>query len=561
MDISQPLQKVRPFVYHHVYTGVRRSPVALLFLGALLLVLAACSGGNSTTPGANGTSSSATKQVLIFPNVGTTDIGDLDPALGPDANSAVAVGMIYSGLVKSDKNLNVVPDQATWDISNNNTVYTFHIKSGITFSDGTPVTAQTYVYTLTRALLPTVKSGIASFFEGSIVGANDVNNGKTKTLAGVKALDAQTLQITLAKPTPYFLEVLTNALYFPLNEKIINQYGQVNWVNHAAGNAIGTGPFMVKEWDHNVKMILVPNPHYYGAKTRLTEVDMIFVNNPNTAYNAYRAGQYSFIWNILPQDQQTAQNTPGFMRTPLLQTDLLFFNNKVPPFNNTAVRQAFAYATDRDTLVHAVFKDAVTPAPTIIPPGMPGYQPNFPGLPFDRAKAKSLLLSVYPDVSQVPPITFSYPSSQVSLSEASALQQMWQTALGVQVKLNSVELNAYNQETANHLIQFGFTQWGADFPDPYDWLTLNLTSNAPNNNGNWSNAQFDQTVAQAEQTTGDARIALYNKAEQIAITDVGWLPIDHQAIAAIIPSWVHGVTLNGNGLYFGDWSGVYLSQH
>jgi ABC-type oligopeptide transport system substrate-binding subunit len=537
----------------------RRWPTVCLFFAALLLALTAC-GGGSNAP-ANGSPTQAPRQVLTFPNVGTTDIGFLDPALGPDANSAIAVGMVYSGLVKSDINLNVIPDQATWDISNNNTVYTFHIKPGITFSDGTPVTAQTYVYTLTRALLPEVKSGIASFFEANIVGADAVSSGKTRTLAGVKALDAQTLQITLTKPTPYFLEVLTNSLYYPLNEKIINQYGQTNWVNHAAGNGIGTGPFMIKEWDHSVKMILVPNPHYYGAKTRLSEVDMIFVNDPTTAFNAYRAGQYAFVWNITAQDQQTAKNMPGFIRHSLLETDLLFFNNKMPPFDKAAVRQAFAYATDKNTLAHAIFKDTVTPAPTIIPPGMPGYQPNYPGIPYDKTKARQLLLSVYPDVSQVPPITFSYPSSQISLSEASALQQMWQTALGIQVKLNSVELNAYNQETANHAIQFGSTQWGADFPDPYDWLALNLTTGAPNNNGDWSNPQFDQLIKQAEQTTGDARIALYNQAEQIAITDVGWLPLDHQAMAAIIPSWVHGVTLNSNGLYFGDWSGVYLSAH
>lgn len=110
-------------------------------------------------------------------------------------------------------------------------------------------------------------------------------------------------------------------------------------------------------------------------------------------------------------------------------------------------------------------------------------------------------------------------------------------------------------------MQFGFTQWGADFPDPYDWLALNLTTGASNNNGQWSNSTFDQTISQAETLTGSARIALYNKAEQIAITDVGWLPLDHQALAAIIPPYVHGVTLNGDGLYFGDWSDVYLLQH
>ena len=545
---------------HAWHQPVQRFSAILLFLSGLLLILAACS-GSSTTPTTGVSTALAADQTLILPNVGTRDIGVLDPALGPDANSAVAVGMIYSGLVKSDKNLNVVPDQATWDISPDNKVYTFHLKPGITFSDGTPVTAQTYVYTLTRALLPAVKSGIATFFEGAIVGENDVNNGKAKTLAGVKAIDDQTLQITLTQPTPYFLEVLTNYLYFPLNQKIIEQYGQVDWVNHAAGMGIGTGPFMVKEWDHNVKMVLVPNPHYYGAKTKLKEVDMLFVGDVGTAFKAYRAGQYSLDWNILPADLSTARATPGFTFTPLLQSDLLFFSNKMPPFDKSAVRQAFAYATDKVTLAHAIFKDAVAPAPTIIPPGMPGYQPDYPGIPYDPAKAKAALQSVYPDPSKIPPVMFSYPNSQVSPDEAAALQQMWQNALGIQVKLNPVELNAYNDETTKHEVQFGFTQWGADFPDPYDWLALNLLSTAANNNGDWHNPIFDQTVMQAEAMSGAARITLYNKAEQIAIQDVGWLPLDHQSLAAIIPSWVHGVNLNGEGLFFGDWSDVYLLQH
>jgi oligopeptide transport system substrate-binding protein len=547
-------------MYHRLYMRSRSWFTLMLFFSLTLIILAACGGGSSPTTN-SGSPRLASKQVLTMPNVGTADIGVLDPAQGPDANSAVAVNMIYSGLVRSDQNLNVLPDQATWQISPDNKVYTFHLKPGITFSDGTPVTAQTYVYTWTRALLPAVNSPIATFFEGNIVGANDVNSGKAKTLAGVKALDDHTLQVTLTQPTPYFLEELTTSIFDPLNEKIIDQYGQKNWIQHAAGSGIGTGPFMVKTWEHNVRMVLVPNPHYYGNKTKLTEVDMPFVSDPSTAYKSYRAGQYDFVWNITPTDQQTAEGTPGFIRKPLLQTDILFFDNTKPPFNNLAVRQAFAYATDKQTLAQAIFKGAVTPASTIIPPGMPGYQPNFPGLQHDPAKAKQSLLSAYPDVTRMPPITFSYPSSQVTSQEAAALQQMWQNALGIQVKLRPVELTAYIDELSKHQVQFGFIQWTADYPDPYDWLTLNLTANAPNNNGGWDNPQFDQTVAQAEKLSGDARIALYNKAEQIAITDVGWLPLDHETMAAIIPSWVHGVTLNGEGLFFGDWSQVYLTQH
>ena len=548
--------------YHTWYVHSQRSSTPILFLSVLLLALTACSGGStSTSSTTNGTPVPASRQVLRFPNVGISDSASLDPALGPDANTAQIVTMVYSGLVRSDVNLNVIPDQATWDVSSDNRVYTFHLKSGITFSDGTPVTAQTYVYTLTRALLPQVKSGIASFFEGAIVGADAVSAGKTKTLTGVKALDDSTLQITLTHAAPYFLEVLTNSLYFPLNKTVISQYGQGDWPNHVAGLGVGTGPFMVKEWDHKVKIILVPNPHYYGTKTKLSEVDMYFVTEPTTAFKSYQANQYDFIWNITPNDQQTAKSLPGFVRKSLLETDLLFFNNKMPPFNSLAVRQAFAYAINKEALIHAIFKDAVVVAPTIIPPGMPGYQPGYAGIPYEKEKARSLMQSVYPDVSKVPPITFSYPTSQIIPVEADALQEMWQTALGVRVNLRSVDLVAYNTETTEHSVQFGSTQWGADFPDPYDWLALNLTSNAANNNGEWSNPTFDQTIAQAEQATGDQRISLYNKAEQIAISDVGWLPVDHQAMAAVIPSWLHGLSLNGNGLYFGDWSNVYILQH
>ena len=536
--------------------------VPLVFLSALLLILAACGGSASTTPTTSGTHPLASSQVLVFPNVGTQDLGVLDPAQGPDANSAIAVGMIYSGLVKFDQNLEVVPDQAySWTISPDNKTYTFKLKPGIMFSDGTPVTAQTYVYTLTRQILPQVQGGFAQGFFGIIDGANDVINGKTTVLRGVRALDDSTLQITLTQPAAYFLDLMATSFCFPLNEKVIARYGQKDWVNHAAGNGIGTGPFMVKEWDHNVKMVLVPNPHWYGAKTKLTEVDMLFVSDPSTAFKSFQAGQYNFDWNITVQDLAIAKNMPGFTRESQLQTDLLFFNNKMAPFDKPAVRQAFAYATDKATLVNAIFKGAAVVAPTIIPPGMPGYQVGYQGLPYDKNKALAALESAYPDVSKVPSITFTYPSSQISSLEAQALQQMWQTALGIRVNLLSVELNAYNTETTNRQVQFGFTQWTADFPDPYDWLALNLLSNAAGNDGSWSNAQFDQAVMQAEQASGNARIQLYNQAEQIAITDVGWLPLDHQTLSAVIPSWVHGVTLNNTGLYFGDWSGVYLLQH
>src|SRR5579863_1373890 len=531
----------------------------------LLLILTTCGdGGGNVNGNATATptrSKLLSRQVLTFPNVGVTDSAPLDPALANDPNTELIVGMVYSGLVKFDAHLNVQPDQASWQISPDNTTYTFYLKPGIAFSDGTPVTAQTYVYTLTRALLPEVASPNASLFEGVIVGANAVLAGKTKVLAGVKALNALTLQIRLTQPTPYFLQMLTNPLYFPVNQQIIDLYGQTDWPNHVVGTGVGTGPFMVEEWDHSVKMVLVPNPYYYGSRTRLTQVNMTFEQDPSIAYQTYRAGQDDFVWNIAPADQPLAKGLSGFVRTSQLETDALFFNNKMPPFDNPVIRQAFAYATDKVSLAHTVLNDSAIPAPTIIPPGMLGYQGNYAGIPYDAAKAKELLQSVYSDASTVPPITFSYSNAQMTSQEAAALQEMWQNALGISITLLPVEQTAYSDELARHQVQFGFTQWNADFPDPYDCLALNLLSTATNNVGLWSNAMFDQTIMLAENSSSDLRLQLYNQAEQIAVEDVGWLPLDHQSLAAIIPSWVHGVSLNGNGLFFGDWSDVYVLQH
>jgi oligopeptide transport system substrate-binding protein len=200
------------------------------------------------------------------------------------------------------------------------------------------------------------------------------------------------------------------------------------------------------------------------------------------------------------------------------------------------------------------------PAATLLPPGMPGYQPNYMGIQFDRQKAKDLFQSVYPpSTSTTPSITFSYPSSLVSSTEAQALVQMWQNALQITIGLRPLETNAYFDEAQKHLIQFGFTQWSAAYPDPYALLTTTSLATASQNYGQWSNATFNQTLLQAEQTTGNARLALYDQAEQLAVKEAGWLPLDYPELSAVIPPNVHGVSLNGNGLYFGDWSGVYIS--
>jgi oligopeptide transport system substrate-binding protein len=542
--------------FHDCSRSHLQSFISLCFC---LILLAAC-GGQTASTIVNGTATRTTKQTLVFPNVGIQDLDSLDPTQDSDSNSLLALNMIYSGLVRLDKDLNVIPDQATWTISADRKVYTFALKTGLAFSDGTPITAQSYVYSLTRALSPAVNSTDAMLFLGNIAGADAVNSGKATTLSGVKALNAQTLEITLSNPTEYFLQALANPVAFVVNQKLIEQYKDPAWTNHVVNHGAGSGPFMVKSWRHTIKMILVPNPYYYGPHTRLNEVDMIFAVDAHDAFQAYQGGQYNFVWKIIPTDLSAARGLAGFTSQSQLETDALFFNTQKPPFDQPAVRQAFAYAIDKNLLAQSILSNSVIPAPTIIPTGIPGYQPSLSSLSFNKAKALATLQTVYPDVTEMDPVTFFYPSSLVSSAVAIALQQMWQNALGIQITLRPLETNAYNLEASNHDIQFGFAQWSADFPDPYDALALNLLSDANGNWGIWQNQQFDQFVQQAEASNGPTRLNLYSQAEQVAINDVGWLPIDHQALSAVIPATVHGVSINHMGLYFGDWSDVYLTS-
>jgi ABC-type oligopeptide transport system substrate-binding subunit len=543
--------KVRLCMYRRVQrTLSQRSPGAYIWLCILLFVLSACGGGASAAKATQ----PAAQQILTFPNVGITDPAVLDPALGPDQNSQMIVNMVYSGLVRLSQDATVLPDQAShWQISHDQRVYTFTLRPGVKFSNGRPVTAQSYVYSWTRALLPAVSSPTALPSMQMIEGAASVHRGKTQTLSGVRALDDHTLQVTLQQPTPYFLTSLTQSVFFPVNQKLVTRYGQKNWSRMIEGNGVGTGPFMVKQWQHNVRMVFVPNPHYYGRKLHLDAVNMYFVNDPSIAFEMYRAGQTDMVWDL-----PFSTLGPASMQAQQWETDSLFFNTKTAPFNNLKVRQAFAHALDKSFIAHTAFKSNVKPAYSLLPPGIPGYQFNYTGLPYDRFLAKGLLQPIYPDATSMPPVTFSYPSSYLNEIQAAAIQQMLEVNLGIQVNVQAIEPTAYDDMMQKHLIQFGFVQWGASLADPYAYL-VNLLSTSSHNPGQWSNASFDQTLQQAEQVGGMAHNRLCHQAEQIALSNVALMPLDTPTLAMVHSPKVHGVEINGNGLYFGDWGDVYMS--
>ncbi len=538
--------------------GWRRQGRALLLLCLLsvLLIISAC--GQNVPP-------QPQKKVLIWPNVGITDLAQLDPALVSDPNSTLATQLVFGGLVKLNAQLQVVPDAAySWQISPDGKTYTFYLSSSLRFADGTPVTTQDVIYSLDRSLQMSAQAvqdgGVgALFYLGHIVGAADVASGKANTASGLTAVDPQTLQIQLDSSAAYFLNDLAEPAAFIVPGQQIQKYGK-NWMEHA----FGTGPFVLSRWTHSVQMTFTPNPNYYGEKPVINELDMPFVQNQHAALLSYNAGQYDLTWNLSGPDYPGASTQKNFHQTVMLATDALVPNTTKEPFNHLEVRQAFALALNVSVLAHQVMGDTVVATTTLMPPGMPqDVSSKVQGLGFDPQRARQLLQSVYPDVSTMPPVTLTYANDSLPQAEAQAMQQMWQNALGIRVNLSPIDPSTYQREWHNGQIQLGVINWAASLPDPWSLLSLYLASNGTDNLGGWKNEQFDQLVSQADVLFNDPtqRAMLYQQAEQLALTDGAWIPYDHPKFTAFLAPYVHGLAVTPLGLLAPNWAKVTVSKH
>lgn len=535
----------------------KKSPVLLLILLGALLVVSGCNQNSIPQP---------QKHVLVWPNVGVTDLPQLDPALTDDTNSMQAVELIFSGLVKLNTQLQVVPGVAySWQVSPDGKTYTFYLPTQLRFADGTPVTSRTVIYSWDRALRMTstaVQDGGEGglFYLGHILGAPDVAAGRASTARGLKAVSAQVLQVQLDAPIAYFLTELASPPAFLVPEHLIQKYGEQKWVDHA----VGTGPFLLGHWTHGVRMTFVPNTFYYGDKPSLDEVDMPFAQDAHAALLAYRAGQYDLTWDITGPDYPQAHTEKNFLEIPLLETDALVPNTTMEPFNHPEVRKAFAEALDVQVLAHQVMGDSVLATTTIVPPGMPDYAPSsVRGLALNAQEARQLLQAVYPDVTTMPAVTLTYPTNGLPQAEAQAMQVMWQRVLGVNVSLAPVEPSTYQREFEGGQLQLGVVNWMPDLADPWDLLTMNLHSGAPANVGGWQSMPFDQLVDQADVLFNDAaqRASLYQQAEQLALSDAAWIPLDHSKFTAFIAPYVHGLVETPVGVMAPDWSLVTVGAH
>jgi oligopeptide transport system substrate-binding protein len=512
--------------------------------------------------------SAAPPDTLRWSLEGITDLQTLDPATAGDTASFTVLSLVYSGLVRFDEHLEVMPDAASdIQVSQDGKEYTFTIREGLTFADGTPVQARDFAYSLNRVLQPATNSFAGPDQFGVIAGAADVTTGKAHEASGIRVIDPRTLQIVLDQPIAFFLSQLASPYGYVVPQKLVESGPQ--WQEQA----YGTGPYRVMEWKHGESLMLEKNERYWRGTPQTAYIFMPFNADSETAFQQYVAGQLDIMGNqqtpIPASRVQQVQSLPDFRSSAVLVTRYIGFNNAVPPFDNVDLRRAFAMAVDRTQLVSKVLADTAVPATRILPTGMLGTQLPIQPLGFDPAAAKDALMQAgYTDGSHVPEVTLAYANEGDNALVVQALQQMWKENLGVEVRLQSYQLNDFNNAldttyyTPTEGLQFYFSVWGADYPDPENFLSRQLRTGVRNNNGHFSDSRFDQLVDEADRmhtrTQFQQRLQLYNQAEQIAISRVGWLPLYYPKFNVLIRARVQGLVLTPNGIFAPDWSKVRL---
>jgi oligopeptide transport system substrate-binding protein len=554
----------------------------------LSIPLVACGGSSPINSGT--TRAPANQQIYITPLSGISDIPTFDPGLATDNNSITAIQMIFTGLVQLDDKLQV-KDQlaASHSVAADGTTWTFKLRPNLKFSDGSSLTSTDVAYSIDRALDPALKSASSPAYLSLILDADKRLNGKIKSLIGDSLItpDAQTVIIKTSKKTAYFLDALTYPCAYVVEKSMIARYGN-NFADHLADGVGGAGPFKVSKYIHGKEIDFVPNAYYYGPKPQLRKVVFPFYKQADTAYSAYLADQVDAAGVPSAQMAQArALPTGQFHQIPQLWTTYYTMNYLVKPFDNIKMRQAFALAINKDEIVQDIYKGTAIATNHIVPQGMPGYFPaltgpdGVKGTSGDASLARQLFQQGLQEegltTATLPPISITYASGGGAdyRNELAAVQQMWQNALGVSVKINDVDRTTLVNDifsTNNNAkgLQMWAYGWLADYPDPQDWLTLQFDNGSPNNSMNYgqnksSDASAQQQIQQAmEQADIDqnqvARLQQYNQAEQQLINDVAWIPMYQILATAVRKPCIVGLIDNPELLVPpDDWGGIYKS--
>jgi oligopeptide transport system substrate-binding protein len=476
-----------------------------------------------------------------------TEPPTLDWNLATDGVSIIAIESLMRGLTRLDDQLRPQPDLAErWEVSADGRSYTFHLRPGVVWSDGVPLRAQHFVDSWQRLLAPATAAEYAYFLFG-VRGARDYNAGKSTDFAsvGVRATDDATLAVELDAPLVYFPALVNFMVTFPLRKDLVEKYGE-RWTD--PGKLVSLGPFVLEEWRHEYRLVLRANERYWAGRPPLDRIRAYMVGEGSTALVLWEQGLLDLV-KIPPLEIRRYESRGEHHRQPLLRGYYYGFNTREKPFDDARVRRAFALAIDRSRFPE-ILRGGEQPWPSWIPPAMPDANPAL-GLSFDPERARALLREAGVDPAQLAPIRIVYNSDQTHKLVAETVQSEWREHLGVRVELENREWKVYLKELTTHPPPVFRLGWGADFPDPDNFMNL-FTSYSENNHTGWANPRYDDLVERAAREADPARRqSLYDQAQRLLCEeDAPIVPLFVTASNFAVSPRVHGFEPSAMDLYF-----------
>ena len=491
------------------------------------------------------------------------DPGSLDPARISDVYSRSVAQQIFDGLVRFDQTLAVAPALAEfWRASRDGLTWTFTLRRGARFHHGREVTADDVVFSFSRILDPRLKSSAAESFM-PIKGSREFREGRARTVAGLQALDARTVQITLDAAFAPFVQVLALGHAKIVPRDLVEARGEA-----FGREPVGTGPFRFGQWDPGRSIVLTANPDHFDGPPRLGRIVYRIFPGENSAamFQEFRKG-------LLEDSEVPTQNhraiTQGgggeyvYVKRTMFNLRYYGLNARVKPLDDRRVRQAIVKAVDQASILDDVFGGRFTPARGILPPGTLGFNPQLRAATPDPQQARELLAQAgYPGGRGLPPITFwsGARSERVVREHEHMTRDLAGVGITAQFRYQT-DWPAFQKVLEDGRAPAFLYAWFADAPDPDNFLFLLFHSKSPRNYSGYANPLVDSVLTQARtEPESTRRVDLYRRAEQLIVDDAAILPVWHRPYERVFQHYVRSVEVNGLGDPYIPFKKIWLER-